>query len=129
MSRFPPLDLSKVRTYPLGTRPSKVAARALGRVHRAGGSRLFVRTAMHDRRLGDLPADRHRRIQRAGRVLEDHPDIVAADLVHLLLGQLRQVELRTVLTGEARTVVHVVEKMLIRIGARRSIFRESLKYT
>jgi len=38
MSRFPPLDLSKVRTYPLQTRPSKVAAGALGAAHAAGGS-------------------------------------------------------------------------------------------
>ena len=38
MKRFPPLDLGKVRTYPLGTRPSKVAATALGKAPRAGAS-------------------------------------------------------------------------------------------
>jgi hypothetical protein len=38
MKRFPPLDLSKVRTYPLDTRPSKVAAAALGRPLPAGSS-------------------------------------------------------------------------------------------
>jgi hypothetical protein len=31
-------------------------------------------------RLGDLVADRHRRVQRGQRVLEDHPDLVAADV-------------------------------------------------
>lgn len=31
MKRFPPLDLERVRTYPLETRPSKVAAAALGK--------------------------------------------------------------------------------------------------
>src|SRR5208282_3543450 len=50
---------------------------------------------------------------------------VFADLV----GQLSEVQLRTVLTGKAGAVVHEVEKVLIRIGTQRSIFRESLKAT
>lgn len=38
MKRFPPLDLGKVRTYPLETRPSKVAKAALGRPPAKGAS-------------------------------------------------------------------------------------------
>ena len=38
MKRFPPLDLDKVRTYPLDTRPSKVAAAALGKPAVKGAS-------------------------------------------------------------------------------------------
>jgi hypothetical protein len=38
MKRFPPLDLGRVRTYPLETRPSKVAAAALGKPLPPGAS-------------------------------------------------------------------------------------------
>jgi len=38
MSRFPPIDLTKVRTYPLSTRASKVAASALGTPYLVEGS-------------------------------------------------------------------------------------------
>ena len=41
--------------------------------------------------LADLAADRPDRVQRRGRLLEDHRDPVAADLAHLLVGELRQV--------------------------------------
>ena len=42
---------------------------------------------MEPDRLGDLAPDRPGRVQRGHRVLEDHPDVVAADLAHLGLGQ------------------------------------------
>src|ERR1700692_1541156 len=44
-----------------------------------------------------------------------------------LFGQLSQVQLGAVLTGKAGAVVQVIEKMLVRIGTRGSIFRKSLK--
>ena len=46
-------------------------------------------------RLGDLLADREDRVERGHRLLEDHRDVVAADLRHLVL-----VERREVLTVE-----------------------------
>ena len=41
--------------------------------------------------LGDLAPDRPRGVQRCHRVLEDHPDVVAADLAHVRLAQGDQV--------------------------------------
>jgi hypothetical protein len=38
-------------------------------------------------RLGDLLAHRHRGIQRGQRILEDHADLVAADVAHVLVGE------------------------------------------
>ena len=42
-------------------------------------------------RLGDLRPDRQRRIERRHRVLEDHRDLAAADVLELTLGELGQV--------------------------------------
>ena len=42
-------------------------------------------------RLGDLATDRHRRVERGHRVLEDHADVVAADLADLLLADRHEV--------------------------------------
>src|ERR1700733_5726942 len=41
--------------------------------------------------LGDLPADRHGRVQRGHRVLENDPDLVAADLADLVVLQLDEI--------------------------------------
>jgi hypothetical protein len=43
--------------------------------------------------LAQLPADRVDRVQRRHRLLEDHRDLVAADLLHVLLFEVRQVAL------------------------------------
>jgi deoxyhypusine synthase len=48
MKRFPPLDLTQVRTYPLEQRPSKVAAQALGRPSSAAASVGDFLTALPD---------------------------------------------------------------------------------
>jgi hypothetical protein len=40
--------------------------------------------------LGDLLADRHRRVQRGQRVLKDHADLVAPDLAHVLFRERAQ---------------------------------------
>ena len=37
---------------------------------------------VQDQRLADLPADGHDRVERGHRLLEDHGDVVAADLAH-----------------------------------------------
>ena len=42
-------------------------------------------------RFGDLLADRHHRVERRHRLLEDHRDLVAAHVAHLLLGELEQI--------------------------------------
>ena len=42
-------------------------------------------------RLADLPAHREQRIERGHRLLEDHRDVVAADVLHLALGQVEQI--------------------------------------
>jgi deoxyhypusine synthase len=72
MSRFPPLDLSKVRTYPLGNRASKVASHALSRVPRAGATlgEFFdslpgILAARDFRDIAAAIAERH----RAGRTI------------------------------------------------------------
>jgi len=41
--------------------------------------------------LADLPAHRVERVERSHRLLEDHRDVVAADLLHLGLAELEQV--------------------------------------
>ena len=55
------------------------------------GSLLFVHALMDHERLGDLPADGEDRVQARHRLLEDHGDLVAADLVHFVHGQLGQI--------------------------------------
>lgn len=46
---------------------------------------------MDHERLGDLTADGEDRVQARHRLLEDHGDLVAADLVHFVHGQLGQI--------------------------------------
>ena len=54
--------------------------------------RLFLRhLAMDADGLGHLRADLEDRIERRHRLLEDHGDVVAADVAHLALGELGQV--------------------------------------
>ena len=58
------------------------------------GARARLRLAhaeMDEQRLHDLQADRQDRIERGHRLLEDHRDVAAADLAHLLVGELEQV--------------------------------------
>ena len=55
------------------------------------GSLLFVHALMDHERLGDLTADGEDRVQARHRLLEDHGDLVAADLVHFVHGQLGQI--------------------------------------
>ena len=50
-----------------------------------------VGRALEEHRLGDLLADLHDRVQRGQRVLEDHGDLVAADVVEVLFGDLQKV--------------------------------------
>ena len=57
-----------------------------GAVHRL----LLGHLAVQANDLGDLLADRHRRVQRGQRVLEDHADLVAADVAHALLRERAQ---------------------------------------
>ena len=45
---------------------------------------------MQTHRLGHLLADRLGRVQRGERVLEDHRDLIAAQLAQLMLGQTDQ---------------------------------------
>ena len=48
--------------------------------------RLAARHALVQRdRLADLAADRQQRVERGHRLLEDHRDLVAADVLHLAL--------------------------------------------
>ena len=47
--------------------------------------------AMDSQHLADLVADVHDRVERRRRLLEDHGDAVAAELAHLVVGQLQQV--------------------------------------
>ena len=80
MSRFPPLDLTQIRTYPLGKRPSKVAASAVGTVHRPGASvREFLASlpnilAAHDvREIATAIAERQRTGKTIGLGMGAHP--------------------------------------------------------
>src|SRR5260221_3668410 len=42
--------------------------------------------------LGDLPPDRHHRVEREFRVLHDHADAAAANAPHVALGGMRQID-------------------------------------
>ena len=42
--------------------------------------------------LGDLVADRQRRVQAGQRVLEDEPDLLAAQLAHVVVAELEDVD-------------------------------------
>ena len=54
--------------------------------------RIAARQALMQRdRLADLPPDREQRIERGHRLLEDHRDAVAADVLHLAFGQAEQI--------------------------------------
>ncbi|CAM5286418.1 Vitamin B12 import ATP-binding protein BtuD [Streptomyces fumanus] len=55
-------------------------------LHRPRPALLLGGAGVLHERLGDLPAHRVVRRQRGQRVLEDHGDLVAAELLHLLLG-------------------------------------------
>ena len=46
---------------------------------------------MEPQRLADLPPDGEHRVQTGHRLLEDHADVVAAQLAHLRLGEIEQV--------------------------------------
>ncbi len=46
---------------------------------------------MHPDRLGHLVADREQRVQRHHRVLQDHRDPLAADMLHLIFGFLHEI--------------------------------------
>ena len=53
--------------------------------------RSAIGSAVLLERLGDLPADGENGIQRCHRLLEDHADVAAPHLAHLLVGELHQV--------------------------------------
>ena len=53
--------------------------------------RPSTRSSVPADRLGDLRPDLQRRVQRGHRVLEDHRDLLAAHVLELPLGELRQV--------------------------------------
>lgn len=80
MSRFPPIDTTKVRTYPLATRPSKVVRDALGTPHTAPGSmRQFLDSlpnilAAHNLRdIARAVATRHRAGKTVALGMGAHP--------------------------------------------------------
>jgi hypothetical protein len=63
-------------------------------LHQAHGLSVGIRlvhAAVLAEHLGDLPAHREGRVQRAQRILEDHRDLRAARLASLLLGHRQQV--------------------------------------
>ena len=78
----------------------RIVARARRRLRNADGAQ-HVDGALPDERrrdvpmrldrLADLPADAHHRIERGGGILEDHADLVAANLPHLTLWQADQI--------------------------------------
>ena len=53
----------------------------------------LLHTAVDLEHLGDLLADVPDRVQRGLRLLEDHADPVAADPLHVLVGQLEQIQI------------------------------------
>ena len=55
-------------------------AQHLDRLGQRGGA---AEPLMQDQRFGDLMADGQHRVERGHRLLEDHRDLVAADLAHL----------------------------------------------
>ena len=54
------------------------------------GCLLLVHALMDHERLGDLTADGKDRVQARHRLLEDHGDLIAADLVHFVHRQLAE---------------------------------------
>ena len=65
------------------------AAQRLDRpVHRLAARHVLVQ--YHG--FADLAADRHQRVQRGHRLLEDHRDRVAANVLHLAFAQLQQID-------------------------------------
>ena len=60
-------------------------------LERAGLRLLVADVLVEPHRLGDLLADREDRVQRGHRLLEDHRDVVAADLRHRVLVERREV--------------------------------------
>ena len=54
-------------------------------------SRLLVQPLVQLDRFADLIADGKNRIERGHRLLEDHRDLVASDLAHLLVTELEQI--------------------------------------
>ena len=57
----------------------------------AGARRPPRRATVDAQRLLDLAADREDRVERGHRLLEDEPDLGAADLLHLALAERHQV--------------------------------------
>ena len=47
--------------------------------------------AMQCNRFADLAAHRHQRVERGHRLLEDHRNVIAADLLHLRFGEIQQI--------------------------------------
>src|SRR5262249_56313181 len=60
-------------------------------LHHALLDALAAEPLMQPQGLGDLAADGEDRIEAGHRLLEDHTDIVAADLAHGALAELEQV--------------------------------------
>ena len=54
-------------------------------------ARRAAEPLMQGQRLGDLAADREHRVERRHRLLEDHRDVVAADVAHFPFGQVEQI--------------------------------------
>jgi len=61
-------------------------AHEIEQLRRALARRGFADRAVNPHRLDQLPADLELRVQRRQRVLEDHRDLVPADVAQLLLG-------------------------------------------
>lgn len=113
MKPFPPLDLRKVRTYPLDTRPSKVAAAALGKTVAAGASFRSFLDSLPDllaaRDLRAIAAEIAARLRR-GRIavlgMGAHP--IKVGLGPLIVEQLEQGVLAAVAMNGAG-VIHDFE--------------------
>ena len=88
--------------------------------HLAGlDQRLLARhVAVQPDGLGDLLPHRPRRVQRRQRILEDHRDVVAAHLLHLALGERREV-LAEQLDRAARHVADARQQLHDRQPGRR----------
>ncbi len=80
--------------------PMRIFVQALARgghahpledAQRLGLGRRPVEPAMMHQRLGDLEADGEHRVEARHRLLEDHRQLVAAHIAHLLLGELQEV--------------------------------------
>ena len=58
----------------------------------AAADAVFALEALVPRQyLGDLDADRHDRVERGHRILENHGDVLATDVAHPVLGKGEQV--------------------------------------